>query len=128
MSWNDFLNHTCDIYHAEKSSTSIGYGLTDEYEFSYPLTPSLEAVTCHFHLNAGSMQIVQEEPMTELTGTIKLSVPSGTDIRENDMVVSKSGSGMKAGIKFRADVPRVVHGNHHIVVNLHREDGLKGAI
>ena len=48
-------------------------------------------------------------------------MPYGVDIRENDFVKSR-------GLIYRAGIPKAVHGNHHIVVTIKREEGIKGAI
>lgn len=126
MAWEDFLDHECDIYHVKKKSTSIGYGLIDDSNFEYPDEPDESEIACHFHLKQGGIQIVQEEPMSELQGAIKLSLPAGTDIRKNDRIVTRKG--IETGLEFRADLPRSVHNNHHIVVYIRREKGEKGAI
>ena len=56
-----------------------------------------------------------------MEGEVKLALPYGTDIRENDFVKSRD-------YMFRAGIPKAVHGNHHIVVTIRREEGIKGAI
>ena len=68
-----------------------------------------------------SPKIVQKEPYPAVEGEAKLALPYGVDIRENDFVKSR-------GLIYRAGIPKAVHGNHHIVVTIKREEGIKGAI
>lgn len=124
----NYLNDTCDIYHLKDVTVNAGYGIAATVQKRWQDTPDEESVPCHFHVSNGSLQNSQREPYTELSGMLKLTLPYGTDIRKNDLVVSGAGASIEAGLKFRADVPRTVYGNHHITVMLEREDGLKGAI
>ena len=41
MSLERLLNHTCDIYHAQESAASPGYGLPASPTFSYPEEPDI---------------------------------------------------------------------------------------
>ena len=92
MSFEDFLNHRCNIYHPVKKDVDFGYGIKSEPAEERLKMPDLEDVPCHFY-----------------------------DIRENDFVKSR-------GLIYRAGIPKAVHGNHHIVVTIKREEGIKGAI
>ena len=126
--FDDYLNDNCDIYHLVESSVNAGYGIEATNVNEWQGEPSLVDVPCHFHVKNDALQVVQAEPYAELQGNIKLSLPYGTDIRKNDLVVSGECASIEAGIRFRADTPRTIFGNHHIVVMLRREEGVKGAI
>ena len=39
MAFDDFLNHRCSIYHAEKAASDLGFGITDDNDFSYQANP-----------------------------------------------------------------------------------------
>lgn len=120
--FEDYLNHRCDIYHTAPTDTKIGYGINAARVAECPKEPDITDVPCHFHINTG-LAIVQEEPYPRLGGTVKLTLPFGTEIHENDYVRSR-----KTGHIYRAEIPRAIHENHHLIVNLRREDGIKGAI
>jgi len=126
--FDDYLNDNCDICHLVENSVSAGYGIKTTDVSKWQDEPSLVDVPCHFHVKNDALQVLQAEPHAELQGHIKLSLPYGTDIRKNDLVISKECASMEAGIRFRADTPRTIFGNHHIVVMLRREEGIKGAI
>lgn len=127
--FEDYLNDTCDIYHLTAETVDAGYGIIATTEQNWPEEADEEDVACHFHVGTfNGLQVVQQEPHSELTGSIKLSLPPGTDIRKNDLVISKNSLSIESGLRFRADIPRIIHGNHHIIVTLQREDGVKGAI
>lgn len=126
--FEDYLRDTCDIYHLADTTMDAGYGITAQTVKDWQAEPGETGVACHFHVNNGSLQWVQRDPDTDLDGQIKLSLPYGTDIRKNDLVVSGTSESVEPGIRFRASAPRTIHGNHHIVVTLYQEDGLKGAI
>lgn len=122
--FEDYLNHRCDIYHLEDTTVNIGYGIKAEPKRRHQKEPELSDVPCHFHIvNYNTLEIVQREPFSSLEGKIKLSLPSGTDIKENDLVKD-----CKLGITYMAGVPRTVHGGHHVIVFLTREDGVDSAI
>lgn len=123
MAWEDMLNHKCDIYHIAKKEMNLGYGITDTEHFLYPAEPDLADVPCHFHIKTGNLQLVQTDPLDILQARIKISLPFGTDIRTNDKVVSH-----ETGYAYMAEVPRVIHNNHHIIAYLKREKPVKGAI
>ena len=63
MAFDDFLNHRCSIYHAEKAASDLGFGITDDNDFSYQANPDKinEDVRCHFHIKSGMYQITQQE-------------------------------------------------------------------
>lgn len=118
--FEEFLNHRCSIYHPEQVETKTKYGIKAAQSEMCKATPDLEDVPCHFYVNS-SLAIKQNEPFASVEGEAKLALPYGTDIRENDFVKSRD-------YMFRAGIPKAVHGNHHIVVTIRREDGIKGAI
>lgn len=114
MSFSEFLNHKCNIYHITKKSESPGYSLKPSATFSYSDTPDIENIQCHFGVKNGTVNIIQMEPQANYEAKIKLSLPPKTDIRLNDKVVD-----LDTGYEYTAEIPRDVHG-HHIVVWLHR--------
>lgn len=118
--FEDFFNHRCNIYHPKKADTNAGYGIKAAQSERREVAPDLEDVPCHFYVKT-SLAIKQKEPFASIEGEAKLALPYGTDIRENDFVKSR-------GYMFRAGIPKAVHGNHHIVVMIRRENGIKGAI
>lgn len=122
MSFENFLDHKCDIYHVIKKENSPGYGLPTTTEFEYGDTPNISGQCCHFNVKSGGITIVQGEPQTEASGRVKLNLPPGTDIRLNDRVISH-----ESGLSYRAELPRNIRG-HHIMVYVNREDGIKGAL
>lgn len=122
--FEDFFNHSCNIYHLEEGKVNVGYGITA----TNVRIPHKEAdekdIRCHFHIKTnGNVRIVQKEPYAKADGEVKLSLPAGTDIRKNDVVEDYSN-----GIKYRAGIPREVHGGHHIVVMLACEEGTDAAL
>lgn len=124
MAWEDFLNHTCDIYHLVDAADTGAYGITAAENLVPEDTPTLTDVPCHFHVKQNDLtRLVQNEPETSVEGQTKCSFGIGTDIRTNDIVLSHED-----GLRYRAGVPRTIAKNHHIIVILYREDGVKGAI
>lgn len=122
--FDDFLNHRCNIYHLTDGTVDVGYGIRKNTTRETEGTASETDVPCHFQVKASdTLRIVQDEPFSALDGEIKLTLPAGTDIRENDTVESQC-----TGLKYRAGVPREIHGGHHITVKLYREGGVKSAI
>lgn len=122
--FEDFFNHKCNIYHTENAAVNAGYGIRQERVKVTGRTVSVEDVLCHFHVKANdTIRIVQDKPYSTVDGEVKLSLPFGTDIRENDIVEDCSN-----GVKYRAGFPRSIHGNHHIVVKLTKEGGVKSAL
>lgn len=122
MGFIDFLDHKCDIYHVVADNEQIGYGIKAAATYGYPASPDVKGVACHFHVRSESLSVIQEDPQTSVNGSIKLSLPLETDIRINDMIISR-----ESGLKYRAGLPRNIRG-HHISVTLKRWDNAKGAI
>lgn len=120
--FEDFLDHKCDIFHLVDSPNPEAYGIRAMAKRVPAERPSEKGVCCHFHVRNDGLQIAQGEPYSSLQGQVRLSLPIGTDIRENDIVQS-----WETGLRYRADVPRKIRG-HHITVTLRREGGVKGAI
>lgn len=116
MAFENFLDHTCDIYHAIKSEKSPGFGLPGAPSFTYGDTPDIAALSCHFHVSGFSPTFTEMEPNTNMTVTEKLSLPAGTDVRLNDKIVD-----LKTGVEYTAGVPRNIR-DHHMVVQLHRRE------
>lgn len=122
--FEDYLNDTCNIYHLVDEKVNIHYGI----KATQVKTPEKEAaeksIPCHFHIRSnGSLRISQKEPYTVLTGEEKLTLPIGTDVRMNDVIEN-----CRNGVKYRAGLPREIHGGHHIIVTLSRDDGMEEAI
>lgn len=113
----DFLDHTCDIYHAVHETVSRGYGLPDSVgeKLIYPETPDIADQPCHFSVKTGTVMVIQQEPQRDLDASLKLTLPAGTDIQVNDKVVSNV-----TGYAYIAGVPRNIR-DHHITVWLNRE-------
>lgn len=120
--FEDFFNHTCDIFHLVEQASTKDYGIKVAKQYVYEKEPSEKDVPCHFHIQSDTLKIVQKEPYSILSGEVKLSLPIGTDIRKNDRVQSK-----ETGLCYYADVPRNIR-EHHIIVQVRREEGVKGAI
>lgn len=120
MAWEDFLNHTCDLYHVVSTDTTPGYGLPGTPKHSYGEMPDLANVPCHFSQGGSggtTNTMVQRLPEHDYEERIKLALPAGTDVRVNDKVVDH-----RTGYIYYAEVPRTVHGNHHMYVYVKRED------
>ena len=98
-------------------ATSPGFGLPGQTSYSYPKTPDLEHVPCHFNVNA-SAEMVQESPMNTFLYTDKLSLPQGTDVRLNDKIVNE-----ESGVDFTAQVPQSIRG-HHMIVMIQRKSNI----
>lgn len=122
--FEDFLNHKCNIYHLEDVDVNAGYGIKKRSVKQAGTVAAIKEQPCHFHVKAeNTLRIVQDEPFSTVDGEVKLTLPPGVDIREND-TVEDCGN----GLKFRAGIPHTIHGGHHIIVNLYREGGVKSAI
>lgn len=123
--FDDFMNHTCNIYHLKNNPVNVGYGILASDVKAEKSKPDEIAVKCHFHIKSsvGSVAVIQNEPYSSVEGQIKLSLPIGTDIRMNDIVED-----CRNGLKYRADIPKEVYGAHHIIVNLRRQEGVGSAI
>ena len=120
--FDDFLNHKCDIYHLETEKVEAGYGTRTGDTKTAQETAEV-GVPCHFHRKNNTLRIVQSEPHSEVDGEVKLSLPAGTDIRKNDRVFD-----YETGIFYRAGLPKLIHGDHHIIVTITRETGVPNAI
>lgn len=124
MAWEDFLNHSCDIYHLVDAGETGAYGIRAAEQLVPEDVPSETGVRCHFHIKQNDLlRLAQHEPETSVEGECKCSLEAGTDIRENDIVYS-----YEDGLRYRAGIPRNVSHDHHIVVTLYREGGVKGAL
>lgn len=110
----DFLDHKCDIYHAENTGHSPGYGLPSSDEYTYPENPDIVEQICHFGFKSASIIITQNEPTNDMNSRIKLTLPYGVDIRVNDKIVSK-----ETGYSYIAEIPRHPK-NHHTFVYIKR--------
>lgn len=124
MAFEDFFNHACSIYHIQRGTSDIGYGIMDNNDFSYQSEPDEgnTNVRCHFHVKSGMYQITQQEPLNEYGARIKISFPYGTDIRKNDKIVSK-----ETGFSYIAELPRKIQ-EHHWIVYANRHGSVKEAI
>ncbi len=119
MPFEDMLNHRCDVYHIQKTDTSPGYGLPSSPSFSYPDTPDISGLSCHFSVKSGvtvGLNIVQREPYATLEGRVKLTLSLGSDIRINDKIVN-----LETGYEYTAEAPTQIR-DHHLVVMLRRTD------
>lgn len=120
--FEDFLNHRCDIFHLEEKEQAAGYGIKTGKVLRHEYDPSLTDIPCHFHTQSDFLRIEQNEPYPSMTGEDKLSLPIGTDIRQNDKVRD-----CETGLCYVCDVPKKIR-DHHITVKIRKEKGLKGAI
>lgn len=84
MSLENLLDQKCDIYHLKESEKSVGYGLPGSQSFVYPDKPDVSNVICHFGIESLDTGTEQQQPQNILHERIKLTLPSGTDIRIND--------------------------------------------
>lgn len=114
MPIENFFDHTCDIYHIKKEGKTPGFGLPEAPHFSYPKTPDLAGISCHFHVGGFSPSFRERKPNTDMSVSEKLALPVGIDIRINDKIVD-----LTTGVEYTAGVPRNIRG-HHIAVELHR--------
>lgn len=121
MSIENLFNHRCSIYHLVKTTTSPGYGLAGQTTYSYPKTPDLSGVPCHFNVGA-STELAQQSPFNTYLYTGKLNLPAGTDVRVNDKIVNEA-----SGLEFTAQVPQDIRG-HHMTVTIQRKGGVEAAL
>lgn len=117
MSFEALLDHTCDIYHIIGEEKSPGYGLPSSPSFSYPTEPDISAQSCHFGVKSQSVTITQTAPANIMDAKIKLTLPTGTDIRLNDKVVDCT-----TGLEYTAEQPRNIRG-HHLFVYIKMKEG-----
>ena len=108
------FNHRCSIYHLRSETTSPGFGLPGQTTYSYPKTPDLSGVPCHFNVGA-STELAQETPFNTYLYTGKLNLPAGTDVRMNDKIVNEA-----SGLDFTAQEPQDIRG-HHVTVAIQRK-------
>ena len=87
MAFEQFLNDLCDIYHVQKDTGSPGYGLNKQPTFSYPAEPDVPGIACHFGVKSESTSINQTAPVNVKESRIKLTLPTGTDVRLNDKII-----------------------------------------
>lgn len=111
----DFFDHKCNIFHVQKETASPGYNLPGSPSFSYGSVPDISEHDCHFGVRNGDLRTSQQQPQNDLNARLKLTLPTGTDIRLNDKVVDCS-----TGFAYTAEVPRNIRG-HHIIVYIKRE-------
>lgn len=122
--FEDFFDHRCNIYHTETVAVNAGYGIKTGSIKSLGRTVDIKDVPCHFHVKVSdNVRIVQDKPYSTVDGEIKLSLPYGTDIQKNDIVEDCSN-----GMKYRAGIPRNIHGNHHVIIKLTKEGGIESAL
>lgn len=114
MSLENLLDHKCDIYHLKKSTSTVGYGLSDSVSFNYGNVPDLKNVICHFGVESLDSSVEQKNPQNVLSEKIKLTLPIGTDIRINDKVID-----CETGLEYTAERHRNIR-NHHIFVYIKR--------
>jgi hypothetical protein len=124
MAIDNFFNHKCTIFHIAESEKELGYGISNEHDFTYPdnAEENDTDIPCHFHVGTGTWQVSQETPFNQYLARVKLSLPLGTDIRVNDKVVSG-----ETGYAYIAELPRKIQ-NHHIIVYCNRSGTIKEAI
>lgn len=110
MSLEALLDHTCDIYHIVEGEKSPGYGLPASPSFSYPAEPDISGQSCHFGVRSQSVTVTQTTPANIMDAKIKLTLPTGTDIRLNDKIVDCA-----TGLEYTAEQPRNIRGHHLFV-------------
>lgn len=114
MAIEDFFDHECDIYHLTGSAQKRKYGLPDNTVYSYPKQPDISGQPCHFSVKSGNVSIIQQEPEKEMEAILKLTLPTGTDVRAGDRIVDCG-----TGYEYEAEVPRNIR-DHHIAVKVRR--------
>ena len=110
----DFFDHTCDIYHLQRTTGEPGYGLPAMDNFLYPAKADIEGQQCHFGVKSSNVVLVQAEPQRDLEGKTKLTLPAGTDIRINDKIID-----CDTGLEYTAEQPKNIRG-HHMTVLIQR--------
>lgn len=119
MSLEALLDHTCDIYHTIKEEQSPGFNLPASPAFHYPDAPDIAGQTCHFGVRSASVTVTQTAPANLMDAKIKLTLPTGTDVRINDKIVD-----CDTGLEYTAEQPRNIR-NHHLYVYIKRTEGQK---
>ena len=79
MSFDDFLNHRCNIYHPVKKDVDFGYGIKSEPAEERLKMPDLEDVPCHFYVNS-SPKVIRVES-SEIISLSKFSMVSASVLR-----------------------------------------------
>lgn len=119
MAFEDFLDHSCDIYHIQEGQASPGYGLAASPSFSYPVEPDIRGQECHFGVKSQNVAITQTAPANLMDAKIKLTLPAGTDVRRNDKIVDCA-----TGLEYTAGQPVNIR-DHHVFVYIKRTGGQK---
>jgi hypothetical protein len=114
MSFARLLTDKCSIHHLNESTSSPGYGLPGDTQFTYNDQPDVIDVPCKF--TEKSQSITQGEPGAEIVHSFAVSFLISTDIRLNDKVIFE-------GAEYKAQIPRKVK-NHHIEVTVTRKGSL----
>ena len=109
--WEDFLNHTCNVYRPETETINPGFGMAAQERLVPGTVPLYTDVPCHFNVKGDSTVIVQGEHFAVRQGNDKLAFGSDADIRENDLVVKVVG-GTETGLKYRVVAVHDIHGHH----------------
>ena len=110
----DLFDHKCNVFHANTTVESRGYGLPGTKKVTYPDTPDISELSCHFGVKTGTITVIQQEPQKDLDARLKLSLPAGTDVRIGDKIVD-----CDTGFEYMAEIPRNIR-NHHIIVWINR--------
>lgn len=114
MSFAKLLADKCNIYHLNESTSSPGYGLPGDTQFTYNDQPDVIDVPCKF--TEKNQSITQGEPGAEIIHSFAVSFLTSADIRLNDKVIFE-------GAEYKAQIPRKVK-NHHIEVTVTRKGSL----
>lgn len=117
MSYEDLLEHECDIFHLQSESVDSGFGIPSEdrqSRFFYGDSPDVTEQSCYF--TEKTQTITQGEPNREIHQTFLVHFPIEADIQLNDKVVWE-------GITLKAQKPRNIK-DHHIEVTMIRRDSL----
>lgn len=117
MSYEDLLDHECDIYHLKSRSSGGKWGIPDEnrqQEHFYAEKADVLEQPCYFIEK--TQNVTQGEPNNEMFQTFLVHFPIDADIQLNDKVVWD-------GITLKAQKPRKIK-EHHIEVTLLRRDNL----
>ena len=119
MSFEQMLDHTCDIYHIQTQAASPGSGRAASPSFSYPEEPDIKEQPCHFGVKARAVTITQTAPANLMDAKIKLTLPIGTDVRLNDKIVDCA-----THLEYTAEQPVPIRG-HHLIAYIKMVGGQK---
>jgi hypothetical protein len=114
MSFAKMLTDKCNIYHLNESTSTPGYGIPGDTQFTYNDQPDLIDVPCKF--TEKSQSITQGEPGAEIVHSFAVSFLISADVRLNDKMIFN-------GAEFKAQIPHKVK-NHHIEVTVIRKGSL----